>query len=107
MPQSRYVHQRQRVVKNMKRMLKVPLWACGLLVAAPGRACAYLDPGSGSMLLQVLLGGLAGIAVLLKMYWHRLLAWLGLEKGQQAETGANELPAQAEAAIDESSGQPR
>lgn len=35
---------------------------------------AYLDPGSGSMLLQLLLGGIAGVAVAGKMYWHRIKA---------------------------------
>ncbi len=33
---------------------------------------AYLDPGSGSMLLQVLLGGVAAIGVVAKLYWHRV-----------------------------------
>ena len=33
---------------------------------------AYLDPGSGSMLLQVLLGGFAAVGVVAKLYWHRL-----------------------------------
>jgi len=34
-------------------------------------AFAYIDPGSGSMLLQLLLGGIAGIGVLVKLYWGR------------------------------------
>ena len=34
----------------------------------------YLDPGSGSMLLQLLLGGVAGAAVIGRLYWQRLLA---------------------------------
>jgi hypothetical protein len=33
----------------------------------------YLDPGSGSVILQVLLGGLAGIAVTLKLFGRRIL----------------------------------
>ncbi len=33
---------------------------------------AYLDPGSGSMLLQILLGGFAAVGVIGKLYWHRL-----------------------------------
>jgi hypothetical protein len=45
---------------------------CVLFVERP--AFAYLDPGSGSMLLQILLGGLAGVAVAGKMYWHRIKA---------------------------------
>ena len=32
---------------------------------------AYLDPGSGSMFLQLLLGGVAGAAVIVKLGWQR------------------------------------
>lgn len=35
-------------------------------------AFAYLDPGTGSMLLQLLLGGVAGALVVGKLYWQRL-----------------------------------
>jgi hypothetical protein len=36
-----------------------------------GPAWAYLDPGTGSMMLQMLLGGIAGVMVVGKLYWHR------------------------------------
>jgi hypothetical protein len=32
---------------------------------------AYLDPGSGSMIIQILVGGLAAVAVTAKLYWRR------------------------------------
>jgi hypothetical protein len=49
----------------------------GVLVAAFERpAHAYLDPGSGSMLMQLLLGGVAGVAVIVKLYWRGLLSFL-------------------------------
>ena len=32
----------------------------------------YLDPGSGSILIQVLRGGLVGLAAIVKLYWHKL-----------------------------------
>ena len=35
-------------------------------------AYAYLDPGSGSMLLQLLLGGVTGVVVIFKLYWQRV-----------------------------------
>ena len=35
-------------------------------------AHAYLDPGSGSMLLQLLLGGVTGVVVIVKLYWERV-----------------------------------
>ncbi len=38
-------------------------------------AWAYLDPASGSMLLQLLLGGIAGVGVVSKMYWKRVAQW--------------------------------
>jgi hypothetical protein len=36
----------------------------------------YIDPASGSMLLQVILGGVAALAVTVKMWWRRLLRLL-------------------------------
>lgn len=37
---------------------------------------AYLDPGTGSMLLQGVLAAIAAIAMMLKLFWHRILAFL-------------------------------
>lgn len=49
-----------------------------LLPVAP--AHAYLDPGAGSMLAQLAAAGFAGIAVLVRMYWSRIVAKLKGEK---------------------------
>jgi hypothetical protein len=38
-------------------------------IGFPKQALAYLDPGSGSMMLQLMLGGAAGFIVVLKLYW--------------------------------------
>ncbi len=38
---------------------------------------AYLDPGSGSMLVQLLLGGVAGAAVIVKLGWQRFRGMFG------------------------------
>lgn len=46
---------------------------------------AYLDPGTGSMLLQVILGGVAAVAVAFKLYWHKLRAALGMAKKEEPE----------------------
>jgi len=56
-----------------------------LALLAAGQAQAYLDPGSGSMLLQVILGGFAAVGVALKLYWHRIRAALGFGKASEAE----------------------
>ena len=38
----------------------------------PGQAHAYIDPGSGSLIWQVLIAGLLSGLVLVKTYWHRI-----------------------------------
>ena len=52
-------------------------------------AFAYLDAGSGSMLLQLILGGVAGISVVIKLYWNRFKQLIGVRKkvvSEQKET---------------------
>jgi hypothetical protein len=43
-----------------------------LLLVLPGSAHAYIDPSAGSLLLQLILGGLAGVLVALRLSWRRL-----------------------------------
>ena len=43
---------------------------------------AYLDPGSGSMILQIIAGGLAAVAVTAKLYWNRILRFLRISKDE-------------------------
>lgn len=33
---------------------------------------AYLDPGTGSVILQVLVGGVAAVAISARMWWSRV-----------------------------------
>lgn len=51
-------------------------------------AHAYLDPASGSMFLQLLLGGLAGAALAIKLYWHKLLGLFGVKKREPDDPAA-------------------
>jgi hypothetical protein len=54
--------------------------ACMLVGASTSTAHAYLDPGTGSIILQVLLGGAAGLVLAGKLYWQKLVAILGLKR---------------------------
>lgn len=63
------------------------LIAIALLTAAES-AFAYLDPGTGSMLLQVILGGIAAIGVALKLFWHKIRIALGMSKKATSEDEA-------------------
>ena len=50
----------------------------------------YVDPGSGSMVLQLLLGGLGGVYVVLRLFKQRLKRLLGI---RSAPPPPVELPA--------------
>jgi hypothetical protein len=41
---------------------------------------AYIDPGTGSLLLQAIAGGVAAVAVGAKFYWGRLMRVLRIRK---------------------------
>ncbi len=80
----------------MKRVLKLASVFCWVFLMTERSAFAYLDPGTGSMVLQLLLGGIAGLAVVVKLYWHSLLSFFGIShqsdsveerQGPQADTG--------------------
>lgn len=51
---------------------------------------AYLDAGSGSLILQAVLGGIAGIIVAAKAWKARILAKGGTASEGQPETSADE-----------------
>ncbi len=46
--------------------------AVGIVVTMPAAAFAYIDPTAGGLLLQLLLGGFAGLMVLGKLYWSKI-----------------------------------
>ena len=56
--------------------------SCIFIIMAiyPSSAFAYLDPGTGSVILQVLIGAIAAIVATAKLYWHKLLDFFGFKK---------------------------
>ncbi len=45
---------------------------------------SYLDPGTGSMILQVVAGGLAAAAVAGRLFWRRITTMLRVKKKDDA-----------------------
>jgi hypothetical protein len=69
--------------------MKIHYWVLAvLLLGSAPSAFAYLDPGTGSMLLQVILGGIAAVGVALKLFWHKIRIALGMSKKPAAEDEA-------------------
>jgi hypothetical protein len=46
---------------------------------------AYLDPGSGSVLIQLLIAGLLGAAFILKASWSKIKAFLNRSEGAKED----------------------
>ncbi len=65
------------LISNLNLTLASILWA----------GDAYLDPGSGSFILQLLIASLVGAAFILKTYWRRINGFLRslFNKGQDEE----------------------
>lgn len=59
------------------RFLHMLIAICILIVGVDSPAFAYLDPGTGSIILQLVLGGVAGALVIVKLYWYRLKSLFG------------------------------
>jgi hypothetical protein len=42
------------------------------LIAAPGAHAAYIDPGSSSFIIQILIGAAAGLGLAIATFWRRI-----------------------------------
>ena len=50
----------------------------------------YIDPGTGSIILQAIAAGIIGGAVAVKLFWHRILNFFGLKKRNNQDTEETE-----------------
>ena len=65
------------------RMIKLSAVSTLLLLSPP--VFAYIDPGTGSALIQGLVAAVAAVGVTIKLYWHRIKAALGGKSDTQDE----------------------
>jgi hypothetical protein len=56
------------------------------LLSIPLSILAYIDPGTGSIILQAVVATVVGAAIAVKLFWHRLLKFFGLRKGSGTDT---------------------
>ena len=47
-----------------------------ITICTPGYAHAYIDPATGSIIIQCLLAGIAGALFMLKLWWRRIRTFL-------------------------------
>ncbi len=54
-----------------RRLLDVLIAVLAVCLGAPKPVLAYLDPGTGSYIFQLLIGAVVGLGFLIKMNWNR------------------------------------
>lgn len=53
----------------------------------------YIDPGSGSYLIQIIIAAVLGIGFFFKSFWHGIKAFFtGKKPDQEEETDATDQP---------------
>ncbi len=90
---------------KIDRLLRICLVMC-VLAAFPRPAYAYLDPGTGGMLLSALVSLVLTTGLAVQAYWYKLVAFFrGSRPGEgERSEGADPGDSQAEASRDSTSG---
>jgi len=55
------------------------------LLAASAPAHAYIDPAAGSLLLQAVIAGVAGLLLTFKLFWRRITGLWGSKKSESQD----------------------
>ena len=74
----------------------ITIWAL-FLCLIPRDAWAYLDPGTGSLLLQAAAASIFAGMLTIKLYWQRLMAFFASRRQQPA----GELPEATPAGVED------
>ncbi len=61
------------------------------VILFPGSACAYLDPGTGSMIVQGILAAVAAVGVSAGIFWKKLKGLFGGRKDAGEGQGEDEV----------------
>ena len=68
----------------LKRALVVLYLAVAFSIVVIEPAHAYIDPGSGSLIFQVLAGATMAIGLGVKVFWRRITSFFSRKKDTQA-----------------------
>jgi hypothetical protein len=64
-------------MKYLTRLLKTPIIPAFFFLTFPETLDAYLDPGTGSIILQAVIGVAAGGLLAVGLFWSRVKTFFG------------------------------
>jgi len=80
----------------MKKIIISAFLAVVWSFSLTGSAYAYLDPVTGSILLQGLVGGFAAASAAIGLYWEKVKTWFGSIFGSTGQKIISEQKGSAE-----------
>jgi hypothetical protein len=63
-------------VKYIKSSIEMLVWSVMFAAIYVQPASAYLDPGSGSLIIQFLLASIVGILFVIRQFWGRIISFI-------------------------------
>jgi len=71
----------------MARIFFVVVVLCVVAFGSPFRANAYIDPGTGSLIIQSLIAIAAAVGVSVRIYWKRIVVFFSKNKSVVGKGG--------------------
>ena len=77
-------------MKHIKSTIEMLVWSVmfGAIYVQP--VSAYLDPGSGSLIIQFLLASIVGILFVIRQFWGRIISFIKRLVGSDAVSKHNQ-----------------
>jgi len=74
-------------MKHSKCLAYSVVFAFLLVVASTQDAYAYVDPGTGSYVIQLIIAALVGVGFAIRIYWGRIKGFLSRSPSGEQEPG--------------------
>ena len=79
-------------MNNKKKILRVAAIVVVMAFLTPLRALAYIDPGTGSYVIQLLIAAFIGISFSIKIFWKKIVRFFS-KKSRPDEPKPDDKPA--------------
>lgn len=83
-------------MRRLQFALHSGAWAAFTVLVCCGRAYAYIDPGTGSYFLQIVIAGVVGAAFTLKLFWRRLRLFMSNAVSKRKDRREERPPGEGE-----------
>jgi hypothetical protein len=77
-------------MKTMKTVIRISAITLAAAFLSPVSALAYIDPGTGSYVIQLVIAAFVGAMFTLRIFWKKIIRFF--KKGEPNEPKADDKP---------------